>query len=289
MSSRHDPSTRTNQSKAGAYRFAVLALLVLLVGVAANAQTCSTSITACGCAIKSAGTYTVNANLTASQGLLSDGACIDVSASNVKLLTNGYNITGHGTGIGIHLLSGKKTIVLSAAGPQSTYTTISGWQYGVESQAQSVVSEGFYYENNSTGLFLNAAVSNSFGCLGSFDNTVYGIWIAGGSGNQIDYSGVWDNGVAGIYLGCSATGPTGTACNGSGNASDSNFVFGVLSYTTVAESYGLVVENGSTGNALMDNQFFSNTIDDVYDGNATSSSNLWHSNLFTTANKSYIN
>jgi len=276
--------------KTSAFRFAVSAMLLLLAGaVVANAQNCSTSITSCGCTISSAGTYTVNANLTASQGLTSRSGCIDVNASSVKLITNGYNITGAGTGtgIGIHLLSGRNTIFLSAAGPNSSYTTISGWQYGVESQATTVTSEGFYYENNSTGLLLRQATSNNFGCLGSFDNTVYGVWIWGGSGNQIDYSGVWDNGVAGVFIGCSANNPAASACTGSGNTSTSNMVFGVLSYTTVAENYGMALQGGNSGNTMVDNQFFSNTVDDMYDGNA-SGSNTWHANLFATSNQSFI-
>jgi len=38
---------------------------------------------------------------------------------------------------------------------------------------------------------------------------------------------------------------------------------------------------------VVDNQFFSNTVDDLYDGNA-SGSNMWHANLFKTANQGYI-
>ena len=271
-------------------RFAVSAMLLLLVAAVANAQNCSTSITACGCTIHSAGTYTVNADLTASQGLTALGGCIDVNANNVNLLTNGYNITGAGTGtgIGIHLLSGRNTIFLSAAGPQSTYTTISGWQYGVESQAHTVTSEAFYLDGNSTGLLLKGAQSNIFGEFGASGNTVYGVWIWGGSANQIAYSGVWDNGVAGMYIGCKANGPNGPACSGSGNNSTGNFVFGVVSYTTAAESYGLAVQSGNTANTLVDNQFYSNTVDDLFDGNASGSSNMWHANLFATANKGYI-
>ncbi|MFI5089340.1 MAG: hypothetical protein ACHP7P_04710, partial [Terriglobales bacterium] len=71
-------------------RFALSAMFLFLAAVVANAQNCSNSITACGCTITAAGTYTVNANLTASQGLTSHNGCIDVTADNVELLTNGY-------------------------------------------------------------------------------------------------------------------------------------------------------------------------------------------------------
>jgi len=277
------------QMKIRGCRFAVSALLLLLAAVVANAQNCSSSITACGCTISSAGTYTVTADLSAAQGLTSGNGCIDVNASNVKLFTNGYNITGAGTGtgIGIHLLSGRTNVFLSAAGPQETYTLVSGWQYGMESQASTVTSEGFYFQNNTTGVWLRGAQNNNFGCLGAFDNTLYGVWIRGGSANQIDYAGTWDNGIAGVYLGCSTTGPSGPACSG-GSTTTGNSVFGLLSFTTGVQSYGLVVETGGTQNNLVDNSFSGDTVDDLFDGNASANSNTWHSNLFTTANKGYI-
>jgi len=277
------------QMKIKVVRFALSAMLLLLVAVAANAQNCSASITACGCTISAAGTYTVNADLTASQGLTTRNGCIDVNANNVKLLTNGYNITGAGTGtgIGIHLLSGWNTIFLSAAGPQETYTLVSGWQYGLESQASRVTSEGFYFENNTTGVWLRGAQNNNFGCLGAWDNSVYGVWIRGGSNNQIDYGAAWNNGVAGVYIGCSATGPTGPACT-SGNTSSGNSVFELLSFTSTTQNYGLVVETGGLQNNLVDNSFSGDTVDDLFDGNASATGNTWHANLFTTANQSYI-
>jgi len=277
------------QMKIRVVRFALSAMFLLLVAVAANAQNCSASITACGCTISSAGSYTVNANLSAAQGLTSSNGCIDVNASNVKLFTNGYNITGAGTGtgIGIHLLSGRTNVFLSAAGPGETYTAISGWQYGLESQAHTVTSEGFYYENNTTGVFLRGAQNNNFGCLAAWDNSVYGVWIRGGSANQIDYGATWNNGVAGVYIGCSATGPTGPACT-AGNTSSGNSVFGLLSFTTSVQNYGLVVETGGLQNNLVDNSFFSDAVDDLFDGNASATGNTWHANLFTTANQSYI-
>lgn len=277
------------QMKIRVCRFALSAVFLLLAAMVANAQNCSTSITACGCTIHSAGTYTVAANLSAAQGLTTLGDCIDVTADNVKLLTNGYSIAGAGTGtgIGIHLLSGATNIFLSAAGPQETYTTVSGWQYGLESQARTVTSEGFYYEGNSTGLLLRGAQNNNFGELGAWDNSVYGVWIRGGSANQIDYGATWDNGVAGVYIGCSATGPTGPACT-SGNTSSGNSVFGLLSFTTSVQSYGLVVETGGRQNNLVDNSFFGDTVDDLFDGNASATGNTWHANLFTKANQSYI-
>jgi len=263
-------------------------LLMLVAAGVANAQNCSSSIHACGCTINSAGTYTVDSDLNATQGLTSRGGCIDVAAANVKLLTNGHNITGAGTGIGINLLSSAGSLFLAAAGPNSTYTTVSGWQYGMESLADNVISEGFYFSSNSTGVLLRDADNNNVSCFGAFNNTVYGVWIRGGSGNQIDFGAAWDNGVAGVYIGCSGTGPSGQACTGRSSAPSGNFIFEVFSYSgPPPQSYGIAVENGSKLNSIVDNFFLSNTVDDLFDGN-TSGANMWHSNTHVTANQSFI-
>jgi len=272
-------------------RLAISATLLMLVAVGvANAQNCSSSIQACGCTINSAGTYTVDSDLNATQGLTSRGGCIDVAATNVKLLTNGHSITGAGTGtgIGINLLSSAGSLFLAAAGPNSTYTTVSGWQYGMQSLADNVTSEGFYFSGNTTGVLLKDADNNNVGCFGAYNNSVYGVWIRAGSGNQIDFGGAWDNGVAGVYIGCSGTGPSGQACTGSSRAPSGNFIFEVFSYPgPPPQSYGIAVEKGSKQNSIVDNFFLSNSVDDLFDGN-TSGANMWHTNKYVTANQSFI-
>ena len=58
----------------------------------AGSPACPTSITSCGCAITSAGTYTVANDLAASQGMTALGDCIDVSVSGVTLNLEGYYV-----------------------------------------------------------------------------------------------------------------------------------------------------------------------------------------------------
>ena len=262
--------------------------MLLAVGVA-NAQDCSNSISACGCTISSAGIYNVDSDLNATQGLTSYGSCIDVAADNVKLFTNAHNITGAGSGVGIHLRSKARNVFLSSAGPRETYTTISGWKYGLESEADKVTAEGFLFNGNTTGVLLNGAENNHIGCFESFNNSVYGVWILNGSGNQIDYAAMWNNRVAGIYIGCSSTGPSGQACTEEHGASSGNFIFEDYSYSpgVSTQSYGIAVEQGSTQNSIVDNWFDGNTVDGYFDGN-TEGANLWHSNRYVTANQSFI-
>src|SRR5208282_1344942 len=166
----------TKQMRTMVSRLAISAALLMLVAVGvANAQNCSSSIQACGCTINSAGAYTVDSDLTAAQGLTSRGSCIDVAAANVKLFTNGHNITGAGTGtgVGINLLSTAGSLFLAAAGPNSTYTTVSGWQYGMQSLADNVTSEGFYFTGNTTGVLIKDGDNNNVSCFGAYNNSVY--------------------------------------------------------------------------------------------------------------------
>jgi len=274
------------------YQFAMAAILATMAAVGvASAQSCSNSITSCGCTITAAGVYSVDADLDFSQGLTSRKGCIDVNVANVKLFTNGHSILGDGTGkgIGIHLLGTANNAFLEAAGVQGTsvfYSVLLGWQYGLESQADNVVADGFGYDVNTTGVLLKNAAKNTIAWSEASGNAIYGIWITNGSGNQITGGWVNNNAIAGVYLGCSGTGPTGQACTGATGsiATKSNFVY-ALTVGSV-EDYGIVVEEGSLQNTFADNSSSGNTVDDLFDGNAGCGSNLWQANAFATSNNS---
>src|SRR6202007_1787394 len=126
-------------------QFAAATMLLAMAAFGtANAQSCTSSITKCGCTITSTGTYSVDADLDYTQGLTSRKGCIDISAPNVKLFTNGHFLMGDETGVsgvGIHLLSTADGAFLESAGTDGTnfsYTDLVGWQYGLESEADYV-------------------------------------------------------------------------------------------------------------------------------------------------------
>ena len=83
--------------------------------VSAATTACGTSISACGCTITKAGTYTVTASLSAS-----GGDCIDIKASNVILNVQKKGITGPGsgtsTGAGIHVLKSSSRAFIEGGG-----------------------------------------------------------------------------------------------------------------------------------------------------------------------------
>src|SRR5208282_3095607 len=95
--------------------------VVLLLTSFAVGQSCPTTITACGCTIAKDGVYTVAKDLSAASGLTPLGSCIDVKSDGVVLLTNGFDIVGAGSGVGINLLPSARGAVLSAGGSGLTF------------------------------------------------------------------------------------------------------------------------------------------------------------------------
>jgi hypothetical protein len=278
----------------GWFAMSAIVLTMVAMGVA-DAQNCSSSITSCGCTITSPGVYTVDADLTAGQGLTSRQGCIDVAANSVKLITNAHAITGAGTGtgIGIHLLSSAENVFVEAAGPVPAgqlfgpFTTLMGWQYGLESDASNVISDDFIYRNNTTGVLLKGARNNNINDFSANNNSAYGVWIKGGSGNQINCSGSANNKVAGVYLGCSSTGPSGQVCEEDEGTTHGNFIYdhsATVFGSGSTQNYGIAVEHGSKGNTIIETGSRGNSVYDLFDGNPNCDSNLWRVNGFTTAN-----
>jgi hypothetical protein len=276
-------------------RFALSAMLLIMVATGvANAQRCSSSITMCGCTIASPGDYTVDADLNAAQGLTARGDCIDVAAKKVRLLTNGFAISGQGKGAGIHLLPSADDVFLEGFGGMGASfrsTALIGWQYGLESEASNVVSDGFVYIGNTVGVLLKGAQDNSLNQSAAFGNLVYGYWVKGGARNQIRSSAGQDNGTAGIYLGCSSTGPTGRACEEDSSTTSGNSIY-ESSGSSSAQNYGIAVERGSKRNTIVVNSFEGHTAYDFFDGNPNCDDNLWRVNhsffQFATVNRSCI-
>jgi uncharacterized repeat protein (TIGR01451 family) len=267
---------------------------VSIIGSAAAQTSCSRSITSCGCTITERGVYSVDADLSASQGLTALNGCIDINAEHTDLFLNYHSISGDkaGTGIGIHVLPAAKYAFLFF---QSTYLfdpgikAVSGWRFGIESEADNVIIAAPNTTDNSTGILLKGTYDNKLSgesTTGTINNSAYGIWIVGGNSNQVDLYTSQGNGIAGIYVGCSATGPTGTPCP-SGQASSGNVIYDNSDNGT-NQLYGVVLEAGSLRNTVMNTSIASNTRFDAFDGNAHCANNLWRINKIHNANAACI-
>src|ERR1700690_3938853 len=108
---------------------AVLLVSVLALNAKAQAASCPTSITSCGCTINKTGSYAVANELNAGQGLTSRGDCIDITAENVTLDGGGEDVDGDGAGIGIRALPGAVRAVIQ------DFDNIDDWNIGVKIQS----------------------------------------------------------------------------------------------------------------------------------------------------------
>jgi hypothetical protein len=271
-------------------------LVLCAIGSAAAQTSCSRSITSCGCTITERGVYSVDADLSASQGLTALNGCIDINAEHVDLFMNlNQSISGDktGTGVGIHVLPAAKYAFLFFLSYYSPplISGVSGWQFGIESEADNVIINGAETFGNSTGVLLKGTYNNKLSGVGlsttgAINNSAYGIWIVGGNSNQVALYTSQGNGIAGIYVGCSATGPTGTPCP-SEQASSGNVIYD-LSDNGTKQLYGVVLEAGSLRNTVMNTRTASNTRFDDFDGNANCANNVWRINKFSTANAACI-
>jgi parallel beta-helix repeat protein len=183
-------------------RMLVAALLAVTAwGAPAWAKVCPTSIAACGCEITSSGFYQVTAALSSSQGTTLLHDCIDVRAPSVVLFLGGFAITGPGASstpalsAGLHLFP-KATGTFIAGGDSQ----ITGWGYGVDDEANTVVGLALNLSNDLTGLYVAGAAGTTFSELAANDNTTDGVLLYFGNGNNISNCTADGNGKAGVEL-----------------------------------------------------------------------------------------
>jgi hypothetical protein len=238
--------------------------------------------------IKKAGTYTVQNDLTSGQGLTPAGDCIDVAAPHVVLLLDGFNLTGNGTGVGLHVMpKAAKFFVAGFRSKTSTastpYSTLSGWGTGAEFDANKGVMDYFQANDNAAvGILLNRATGVNVNEMSCLNNGVYGIWLKSSSGNQINISASHNNGNSGVYLGCSSNGPNGQACAPS---SSKNRIFNHSSGPSKPSGnthYGIAIDTGGVGNRIINTGSGGNGTADLLDNNPNCGTNIWHANTFNT-------
>ncbi len=162
---------------------------------------CSTTITACGCAITKAGNYTIAGDLTAA----SSQDCIDISAAKVNLrVPNDATITMNGNGgVGINILKSAANVNLQLADPKNpdTITAITGFDVGIEIQASGAIVNGFDVSGNtSNGLLILKGNSCSVMDFVSDSNSGNGVTLNGSSGCQLSDFTTSGNGGVGVAL-----------------------------------------------------------------------------------------
>jgi hypothetical protein len=236
------------------------------------------------------GIYKVTANLDSSQNLTSKNGCIDVSAANVKLFLQGFDVAGAAgtpTGIGIHLLptANGSFIEGTTAGAGTGFSTIHSWDIGIEDDASNTLVDDFIAQFNGTaGVLVTKGHNNNITNFASDNNAVYGVWLKASNANQVNSSET-DADEIGLYVGCSSDGTVGAKCTGVA-PSKNNKIYNHFASTNAA--IGIAIDIGNTNNIVTDTHASANTVDDLSDQNSNCGNNLWILNSFVTANAACI-
>lgn len=160
---------------------AVPMLIVVPMALAEGFPPNSTPIPITSCTtITASGFYVVQNELATTSG-----DCIVIAASDVLLSLNGHNITGGGTGAGIHVskTSSKGSPVMGTfiegLSTQSTQPGLNGFSAGLLDEADGTFGDNFDCTNNQDGLLLKGKNSNITDFSAS-NNARAGVHLLGG-------------------------------------------------------------------------------------------------------------
>ena len=242
---------------------------------------CAPSISKCGCTITTTGFYQVTKSLGPPGGALNevDQSCIAVSAPRVGLYLAGVNITNALTsgGIGVHLNRSAANSFIEGAG-----ATLSGWNYGIEDDADNVVVTNMSADNNGTaGFLVQRAAGVAIANFGAHGNGQYGVLLTGAALSQVSggtvnppaIPGIQNNGVAGIQV---------MGISKPFRASTGNRVFG--NCVTGNLGAGIALDKGVLNSKVSGNEATGNTGDDLTDVTNNCGSNLWFGNSYGVGN-----
>ena len=144
-----------SMSVRGGLSRAVGIVLIAVAGLLAGAArgycalpSCTSTIAACGCVIRAAGTYDVTADLSGSD------TCIKVVFPGAKLNLNNHNMTGSGSGSGVLLNAAAVGAVVNGGADfaSGSFATINGFATGIENFAPGALLADFSVEGNGVGV-----------------------------------------------------------------------------------------------------------------------------------------
>jgi hypothetical protein len=194
------------------FRAAIVWTLIVSTGSAAPApahamNACANPISACPCAIRSAGDYVVSG-----PGLIAapPGDCIRVNVPGVTLDLGSATISSSPSGavsVGVHVLASATGAVVT--GTLNSPATVGGFTTGIEIDAPGVRLENLVAQNNGVGIQINGGSAYGSG-LAVHNSSRTGILIAGPApgpylnGISVDgtlgFAGIELNGVHGAFL-----------------------------------------------------------------------------------------
>jgi hypothetical protein len=269
----------------------LLAAVAMMLPAVAFSQS-PISITACG-KIKKAGLYELDSDLVASEP--ASGDCLVITAANVSLNLNHFDLYGATADVGIHVMKSAARAFIEGSG-----STIETFGVGIQIDATGALVDNFtVLSNTDAGVFLNHVTQADLSNFVSVDNKNDGVRINGGSSNVLQMPtiqsngryGVWvlssshnsignfivqDNSLVGIYIGCSMAGPKGTCIRGSA-ASSYNYMFSGVAgiFSSGVQQYGVAIGLGDKFNRVVNVQAQQNYVFDLLDMNSDCGSDYW--------------
>jgi len=251
------------------------------------------SITQCG-KIDKPGLYELDSDLVVSQP--SAGDCVVITAANVALNLNHFDVLGATSAVGVHVMKTAARAVIEGSG-----STIQTFGVGIQIDAPDALADNFtVLSNTDAGVLLNhvqqANLSNFYSIGNKNDgvritgggfnvlqmptiqrNGRFGVWAENSSHNAVGNFIVQDNSLAGIYVGCSPAGPHGLCPRGLTAASDYNYMFSGVAgiFSSGVQQYGVAIDHGDSFNRVVNVVAQQNLEFDLLDLNSDCGSNYW--------------
>lgn len=270
--------------------------LVLAIAVAVMIPTPAFSqppiaIIACG-KITKPGLYELDNVLVASTS--SAGDCLVITASNVSLNLNGFDLWGGAvSAVGIHVMKTASKAFIEGNG-----SIIQAFGVGIQIDAPGALVDNFtVLSNTDAGVLLNHVqqvdLSNFSATTNKNDgvrivgggynvlqmpvisgNGRFGVWVQSSSHNSIGNFEINKNALTGIYIGCSQAGPRGLCARGA-TASNYNYLFSGTIKDSGLQQYGVAIDLGDNFNRVVNVFASQNFVFDLLDVNPDCGTNYW--------------
>lgn len=237
------------------------------------------------------GLYEIDNTIIASAPAAGD--CIVITAPNVSLNLNGFDLLGATSAAGIHVMKTAAKAVIEGNG-----STIQTFGVGIQIDGAAALADNFTVtKNTDAGVVINHAQQAELSNFTSADNMNdgvrvigggfnglqmpsisgngrYGVWIEGSSNNSVGNFDISKNGLAGIYVGCSAAGPRSACVRGVGPSNYNRLFSGTIKDSGV-QQYGVAIDLGDNFNRVVNVFAWLNSQVDLLDVNPDCGKNYW--------------
>ncbi|HXR24133.1 MAG TPA: right-handed parallel beta-helix repeat-containing protein [Candidatus Binataceae bacterium] len=237
------------------------------------------------------GLYEIDNILIASSPAAGD--CIVITAPNVSLNLNGFDLLGATRAVGIHVMKTAAKAVIEGNG-----STIKTFGVGIQIDAAGALADNFTVNKNTdAGVVINHTQQAQLSNFSSTDNLNdgvrivgggfnglqmtsisgngrYGVWVEGSSNNSVGNFDISKNALVGIYVGCSQAGPRAACLRGVGQSNYNHLFSGTINDSGI-QQYGVAIDLGDNFNRVVNVYARFDSQVDLLDENPDCASNYW--------------